>query len=495
MRGLSLQATNTPLKAGGFAAGAYDGALSLEWCRECVLERLDVAAVGGQAIRAIELANSQIRDNHIHDTGACGIWSTGTDSMVTRNHVHHVGRYHPSAVALWATNEVRPGVEKGLHVYRNEVHDTPYSGIIVGGRDHLIEENLIYRVMRELQDGAAIYCGGRTHNTILRGNVVRDVVKMGEGYGVSSYYLDEGSHDSIVERNVSIGVERPTHNHVARNLIIRDNVFIANADMCCRSSCGELFVYGKHVVRAGQINIMRLGAIPSSGRISSRDPPSAPIGQPQASRRCRTFAPPFGPERPPLHLSKRWPATPSSMANSAGRHGGGHVSRGACRPAASEWFPHLRTSLGRPRFCRMLPRNVAMFRASAFARVRCGARTTALKLDRKRRTTYVFRGFADGTLQSVTVPAPRPMPLRRLAQRCGSWPSRMEPRRVDGAASGRSRSMRLEQKPSPEQNCASTSLCTVLRIRSCGSSKERSPSPGKWTRPPRCSSSNGMLVR
>ena len=45
-----------------------------------------------------------------------------------------------------------------LHIVRNEIHDAPYSGIISGGSEgNVIEENLIYRVMRELHDGAAIY--------------------------------------------------------------------------------------------------------------------------------------------------------------------------------------------------------------------------------------------------------------------------------------------------------------------------------------------------
>ena len=65
----------------------------------------------------------------------------------------------------------------------------------------------------------------------MRGNVARDITEVGTGYGVSSYYLDEGSHDCIVENNVSINVARPTHNHIARNSIIRDNVFISEEDM------------------------------------------------------------------------------------------------------------------------------------------------------------------------------------------------------------------------------------------------------------------------
>jgi hypothetical protein len=118
--------------------------------------------------------------------------------------------------------------EKGLHLHRNEIHDAPYSGIVLGGRNHLIEENLIYRVMREMQDGGVIY-GGVT-NCTLRGNMVRDIVKMGEGYGVSSYYLDEGARDCLIEHNVSVGVTRPMHNHIATNTIIRDNVFISEGE-------------------------------------------------------------------------------------------------------------------------------------------------------------------------------------------------------------------------------------------------------------------------
>ncbi len=407
VRGLSLQATNTPLKAGGFAAGFYDGALRLDWCRECVLEKLDVAAVGGQAIQAIELANSQIRDNHIHDTGACGIWSSGTDSIVTRNHVHHVGRYHPSAVALWASNQVRPGVEKGLHVYRNEVHDTPYSGIIVGGRGHLIEENLIYRVMRELQDGAAIYCGGRTHNTILRGNVVRDVVKMGEGYGVSSYYLDEGSHDSIVERNVSIGVERPTHNHVARNLIIRDNVFIANGDMMLsfKLSANCSFT-GNTLFAPGKINIMRPGAITKWANNVIYRNGADKDGHPQAFTIDDAMPPMKAPDRRAAPFEVRRLAQPPKLDGEIGWE----EWPGAMLPLereSSRW-----TSSGPPAFANLrwdarylyVAVNVAMFEASSLRKGSVWGKDDGVEVSiAGGGTTYVFRGFADGTLQSVTV--------------------------------------------------------------------------------------------
>ncbi|MBI5395436.1 MAG: right-handed parallel beta-helix repeat-containing protein, partial [Verrucomicrobia bacterium] len=193
LRGLSIQATTTPLKSGGFGAYAFEGALSVERARQCALEKLEVCNVGGQGIVARQVTDCRISDSHIHHTGACGIKADGSATLIARNHIHHIGVYYPSAVALSASTHNWRNGEKGFHIFRNEIHDTPYSGVIGSGGNHLIEENLIYRVMRELQDGGAIY--GGMSRCILRGNMVRDVVKMGEGYGVSSYYLDEGAQD------------------------------------------------------------------------------------------------------------------------------------------------------------------------------------------------------------------------------------------------------------------------------------------------------------
>ena len=51
------------------------------------------------------------------------------------------------------------------------------------------------------------YVGGA--RTILRGNVARDIKSVGQGYGISAYYLDEGTRGASL-KNVSVGVERPS---------------------------------------------------------------------------------------------------------------------------------------------------------------------------------------------------------------------------------------------------------------------------------------------
>ena len=265
IRGLTLQATTTPItKQGGWNAGAFDGALRVEHARQCAMEGLEICNVGGQGIQSAvyqsTLTECRIVECHVHHTGACGIIIGGSDITIARNHIHHVGVYYPSAVAISAGHTSRNESEKGVHICRNEIHDTPYSGIVGGGSNNLIEENLIYRVMREMHDGAAIY--GNLANTVLRGNVVRDVVEFGKGFGASAYYLDEGARDCIVERNVAVGVPMPTHNHIARNIIIRNNVFIADGDMTLSfPRSADCTFEGNTIVASGNVKITQPNAI------------------------------------------------------------------------------------------------------------------------------------------------------------------------------------------------------------------------------------------
>lgn len=248
LRGLTLQATTAPLRPASFGATAFDGALHAVQARQCTFENLEICNVGGLGLRADSLADSRVINCRIHHIGACGAKITGSGTLIAQNHIHHLGAYYPSACATMLSGDK-------LHIYRNEIHDAPYSGIIGGGKENLIEENLIYRVMRELHDGAAIY--GNMNACIIRGNVVRDVVEVGKGFGASAYYLDEGARDCIIERNVAHGVPMPTHNHITRNITVRDNVFIADGDMTvsfqrsvgCTFERNTLFVPGKLTVR------------------------------------------------------------------------------------------------------------------------------------------------------------------------------------------------------------------------------------------------------
>ena len=260
LRGFSVQATTTPLEPAGFAASAYKGAVEVIAAENCALEKMEIANVGGQGVNAWGAHNMRIENCHIHAIGACGIRIGGRAVQICNNHIHHTGRYHPSAVALNVSHSWKDDDPVGAHVYRNEIHDSPYSGMIVSGGGHCIEENLISRVMQELHDGAAIYGGAK--KTIVRGNIVRDVVAVGSGYGASAYYFDEGSAECIIERNVAVDVQRPVHEHITQDLTIRENVFFSSTNMVLSfpRSCRIVFS-GNTLYTPGTVSVVSPNAI------------------------------------------------------------------------------------------------------------------------------------------------------------------------------------------------------------------------------------------
>ena len=221
LRSLTLSTTTTPCKAGGFGASAYRGAMDFRWCEGVKVEKLEVTNTAGHALRAWGVQDLTVKDCDLHHLGAGGLRVGAGSGVIENNRLHHIGEIYPSAIGM--------AVSGPFTVRRNELHHTPYSGMAIGGEGIVIEENVLHHCMEELHDGAAIY--GSPIKGIIRRNVVRDIVAKGKGYGVSSYYLDEKARDCVVERNVSMGVQRPTHNHMTINCTLRDNVFICDGDM------------------------------------------------------------------------------------------------------------------------------------------------------------------------------------------------------------------------------------------------------------------------
>jgi hypothetical protein len=252
IRNLTLSVTTTPLEAGGFGAGKFDGALSVASAENCRLVGLEIVNVGGQGIKASG-DDLHIERCHVHNTGACGVRCRGTRAVVTDNHIHDIGLTYPSAIAL------QGGGEDCL-ISHNEIHDCPYTAINCGGERNQIEHNLIYRAMLELHDGGGIYCfAGK--NLVLRGNFIRDIVDTG-GYGASAYYLDERSENCLVEGNLSVGIVRPSHNHMAKSNTIRNNVFISDADARITFPRSSDYTFERNVICAkGEIILENPDAI------------------------------------------------------------------------------------------------------------------------------------------------------------------------------------------------------------------------------------------
>ena len=252
IRGITLSVTTTPLEAGGFGAGKFEGAVTITSARNCRLLELEITNVGGQGIKASG-DNIRIERCDVHHTGACGIRCRGTGCIVSDNHIHDVGLTYPSAIAM-------QGGGKDCLISHNEIHETPYTAINCGGQNNRIEHNLIYHAMQELHDGAGIYCFAG-NGLVLRGNFIRDIVDTG-GYGASAYYLDERSENCLVEGNLSVGIARPSHNHMAKRNTIRNNVFISDGDARLTFPKSSDYTVEKNIVYAkGKIVLENSDAI------------------------------------------------------------------------------------------------------------------------------------------------------------------------------------------------------------------------------------------
>ncbi len=417
LRSMTLSATTTPRKAGGFGAGEYRGAVQMSNCEGVRIAEVEITNIAGTAIRDWGTRDLLVENCHLHHLGAAGCRVGEGTGRFENNRIHHIGLMYPSAIGLSA------GGREGCYVIRrNEIHHTPYSGMAIGGAGTVIEENLLHHCMQELHDGAAIYVSGAKGN-IIRRNVARDIIKVGEGYGVSSYYLDEKCRDCVVEKNVSIGVARPAHNHMTLNCVLRDNVFICDGDMdlsFARSAehtvtnntfqlSGKLKITDPDAVTKWEGNlIVQAGdAVPAI----SNAMPGAPFTPREGPRHANVVAMPKPPALDGKLEGDEWPPGGvglDEMPNQRKARGAPLVAK-LCADATHLYvgvtvvsmFPEDR-KLGR------------VWRSDEGVELVVEGRR-----DDGKPVVYVLRGFTDGTFDSITVGGASEAEARAFAQATG----------------------------------------------------------------------------
>ncbi len=202
-------------------------ALRWQWAEQCALLGGELAHTGGSGVHlATGCRGCRIEGNRVWDIGGNGlqIGNDGgpdnpegvtdpstlqrvvRDNRVANNEVHHCGVEYYGAVGIWV------GFAAATTVAHNLVHDLPYSGISVGWRwapvrtviqDNVVEYNHIYRVMGSLTDGAGIYTLGWQPGTILRGNLIHDVLRSpyAQGPPNDGIFFDQFSKGFLVEAN------------------------------------------------------------------------------------------------------------------------------------------------------------------------------------------------------------------------------------------------------------------------------------------------------
>lgn len=227
------------------AASNVRAALAFEGARYCSVEGCRVAHVGGYGIEVGEGCHgNRVVGNEISDLGAGGVKVFGSDvtgraarrtdhTCVTDNHIHCGGRVFHSAVGVLLAHS------RDSEVSHNHIHDLYYSGVSCGwvwrygesvSKNNRLESNHIHDIGKGLlSDLGGIYALGAQPGTVIRGNLIHDVVR--RAYGGWGIYLDEGSAHILVEGNLSFDVEsEPFHQHFGHENIVRNNIFALGSE-------------------------------------------------------------------------------------------------------------------------------------------------------------------------------------------------------------------------------------------------------------------------
>jgi len=226
LKGLVISCTKTPLIEYGYGASAFKGAISGSGMNNCSFIDLTIENVSGYGITNSG-NNLLFEECEIKYTGAGGVIIGGQNVTFTNNHIHDDGLIYPSGVALDITTD-------NSRINHNEVHGTSYVGILCGGQGNILESNLVYDVMKELNDGGCFFIVGK--DNIIRGNYCHEgpgdeeewagYLDRGESRFNWAYYMDEQATNCVFENNLAINTVRPNHMHWTKNCIIRNNVFI-----------------------------------------------------------------------------------------------------------------------------------------------------------------------------------------------------------------------------------------------------------------------------
>ncbi|MEN6642348.1 MAG: right-handed parallel beta-helix repeat-containing protein [Armatimonadia bacterium] len=233
IRNLTLADTNVPWKSPGFgAAGISETALTVAHAKNCALDKLHLRNLGGNAIRMSGGDANRIVGCHVEYVGASGIRASGDKQpgigdnlVIADNHVHHCGMVYNAALGISTGNIAN------CRIQRNLVHDLGYCGIVFGGDmqnpraiNGIIEDNHIYRVMTQLNDGGGIYVSAQLDGTIIRNNLIHDIRGLsGQGWGI---YPDEQSRFLTITGNLVYRCLGNIHCHMAHDIKIENNVLV-----------------------------------------------------------------------------------------------------------------------------------------------------------------------------------------------------------------------------------------------------------------------------
>ena len=249
LRGLTFAGTDWALPPEGRvdvqAAVAAPGSVAAEGAVDCVIENCAFEHLGGYALdlgrgcqrnrvsgcRFFDLDAGAVRMGETTVRTAAGDENFG--HVIVDNEMSALGRVSASAVGVLV---LQSGQNRIAH---NHIHDLYYTAISVGWtwgyrespcRGNIVEFNHLQEVGQGmLSDLGGIYTLGPQPGTVLRNNLIHDVVSY--GYGGWGLYTDEGSTGLVLENNVVYRCKSAGfHQHYGKENIVRNNIFALNTE-------------------------------------------------------------------------------------------------------------------------------------------------------------------------------------------------------------------------------------------------------------------------
>ena len=197
---------------------------------------------------------NEIGGNAIFINGDFAVPASTQNIDVTDTHISNYGRIFNNAIGILLTHAI------DCDLTHNEIHDGWYTGISVGWNwgytdnptnNINISNNLIYNIGNGwLSDMGGIYTLGIQPDTVIRENIIYNVGcdEGAYGYGGWGIYLDEGSSEILVEKNLVYDCSSQTfHQHYGKDNMIRNNIFAFGGEgqfrITRREDHNSLFLY------------------------------------------------------------------------------------------------------------------------------------------------------------------------------------------------------------------------------------------------------------